>query len=223
MQIIYKEFSGIQEYKEKIAENIETLRPTHCFCCSFKKYPYHNGTYERAVEHFGHYTRIFIYTFLCPKCKRTMSIFPSFLVPHKRYTIHHISVILFSIFYCGKSILEAKDKYDCSYCSVIYSWLKGWHFNSSAIISTLRTEFNNETMVIKGSLNRISASKYVSEQDVLAFNLCLNTVYSNIDYEDICLKSYPEKFSFISNSVACNVLKEIQLRFSKLKTKVLLF
>ncbi len=156
-----------------------------------------------------------------------MSLFPSFLLPNKTYSAHDISLALFLILHCGKSILSVKKLLGLPYRSLITSWLKGWKFSSPGIVSTLRfSNYAEDIKGIKSFFSRSHNSKYVTKDSVLAFRSCMKVALPEINFEieKIDFNSFRSEDSEIRFKLPfSDIFKEMHFKLHKLKSSVRLF
>ncbi|MHA1574567.1 MAG: hypothetical protein ACTSXL_00235, partial [Alphaproteobacteria bacterium] len=152
---------------------------------------------------------------------------PSFLLPNKIYSAYDISLTLFLILHCGKSILSVKKLLGLPCRSLLTSWLKGWNFSSPGIVSTLRSsKYSEKIKGIKNFFTRSHDSKYVTGDSVLAFRACMKVAFPEIDFESdkIDFNSFASENSEIRfKSCSSEILKEMQFKLHKLKSSVRLF
>lgn len=69
----------------------------------------HHGFYERNAIGLNGFYRISVHRYICPICKKTFSLLPSFLLPYYQYTL---SVLFFCIFHYSvfkKTLLQIVD------------------------------------------------------------------------------------------------------------------
>lgn len=86
----------VQEYYERGKDN---LFPDIIGCpypnCHFQGRLRRHGFYSRNVLTFRSFLLIFIQRYYCPSCKHTVSLLPTFLMPHFQYSL---ACIFFSLF-----------------------------------------------------------------------------------------------------------------------------
>jgi hypothetical protein len=65
----------------------EENRPLECKDCGSSRKPHRHGKFERSLFTLTDTLLIFIYRFLCPDCKRSFSLIPSFVEPHHQAAV----------------------------------------------------------------------------------------------------------------------------------------
>lgn len=60
----------------------EKCRPKRCGACESKRRPHRHGKFTRYLFTINEVISLTIFRFLCPDCKTTSSVFPSFIQPH---------------------------------------------------------------------------------------------------------------------------------------------
>lgn len=97
----------------------------------------------------------------------TVSILPSFAVPHKHFSSLFISIIFQLTFVCGSSFTGINVQYPSVSRQLAAVWLKNWYYNSTGIINVMISHFNClRQQVEKCSYHK---SKYISEISLEAF------------------------------------------------------
>lgn len=69
-----------------------------CPACGYKGMLHRHGHYDRNVITFYQHFIISIQRFLCPSCKKTYSLLPSFLIPYFIYTFDVVIFCLYLVF-----------------------------------------------------------------------------------------------------------------------------
>lgn len=80
--------TDVQTYIKVITKDQypEELRPVFCEHCQEEKFFHHHDYYERDAHNCIQQWRIAIHRFLCPTCRHTRSVLPTFIGPHKTVT-----------------------------------------------------------------------------------------------------------------------------------------
>lgn len=80
---------NIHEYAQK-GKNFTYIPVRGCRACGYQKDLHRHGYYSRTVyTHTSVYT-IYILRVICPCCRQTYSLIPSFLIPYRRFSLHLI-------------------------------------------------------------------------------------------------------------------------------------
>lgn len=123
----------------------EILRPSECPNCD-KKHPLRkHGTYSRHVcGLFLAPVLIMVLRYYCPNCGKTVSVLPSFCIPHKRYSAGVVSCCLQLVLACTMSLKAVSKAYPVSRV-LAGVWLKQWSLSANNIISILYNNFDFNT------------------------------------------------------------------------------
>lgn len=74
-------FATTAEYTREQMHRL-VKRPDRCLCCGHDRVHRH-GHYDRFLVHDGKPHTILVARFLCPRCRRTISMLPSFVLPYR--------------------------------------------------------------------------------------------------------------------------------------------
>jgi hypothetical protein len=96
MIIISGILKNIPEYVKLGKTNL--YRPYHCKNCGYNGKLHYHGTYPRNVITLLGYHIIYIPRYICPKCGKTCSILPSFVIPYYQYSFSFIFFCLYLIY-----------------------------------------------------------------------------------------------------------------------------
>jgi len=199
----------------------DTLRPSECPLCG-RKYPLRkHGTYSRYVYGlFCDSIEIKVVRFYCPGCRRTVSILPSFCLPHKRFSAAAVSCCLQLILACTMSLRAVSKAYPTVSRVLAGIWVKQWSFSASGIISVLRNNFGFDTTTADVCVGH--NSRYITSTSLEAFFGSSDFVLGHelVDCHGQC---------DITGRVICEkcechgILQALQERFSTLPFQVRLF
>jgi len=90
MQMILSVNMGPEEYAAK-HEEIDFPKIDICPMCKARKRLHSHGSFQRnALPEKNNVLLVRIHRFFCTVCKKTVSLVPSFLVPHFQYTAHFL-------------------------------------------------------------------------------------------------------------------------------------
>ena len=127
----------------------DILRPSVCPNCGRQHPLRKHGTYLRAVCDLQPAPILIkILRYYCPKCGVTVSILPSFCIPHKRYSAGVISCCLQLVLACTMSLKAVSKAYPVSRV-LAGVWLKQWSLSATGIISLLRNNFDFHTATME--------------------------------------------------------------------------
>ena len=104
MIIITKFLNNITKYV-KLGKKISYIFPDPYGCkhCGFAGRLHRHGFYERNVITLNATYRIFVLRILCPKCRRTFSYLPEFLIPFYQYSFELIFFCLYNLYVLKES------------------------------------------------------------------------------------------------------------------------
>ena len=75
--------TDVKAYLEMCKDGLpEECRPKRCGACESKRRPHRHGKFTRYLFTITEVISLTIFRFLCPDCKTTSSVFPSFIQPH---------------------------------------------------------------------------------------------------------------------------------------------
>lgn len=100
-------------------------RPYHCKNCSYNGKLHYHGLYSRNVITLLACHRIFVPRYICPKCHKTYSILPSFVIPYYHYSLSFI-------FFCPYFIHVSNFSYD-KFVNLVNSFNPDTSFSKSNI------------------------------------------------------------------------------------------
>jgi len=85
--------------KSLLSGNVFThLAPKGCRNCPYEGMMHRHGFYTRSVITCLQYFEIYVPRFICPKCGKTYSKLPCFLIPYYRYSYDFILASLYYLF-----------------------------------------------------------------------------------------------------------------------------
>ena len=105
MQILHRFIGSIQEYLQ--ISDPDPYRPGSCPQCQGKRPLTGHGFYWRTLVEVEFDGSIPVRRYLCPLCKRTVSLLPQFALPYVRFGISVISLFLVARLLAGRSLREA--------------------------------------------------------------------------------------------------------------------
>jgi hypothetical protein len=81
--IVLNSYSDVKSYLLDVADSsLETERPSCCVYCHTKRIPHRHGQFKRWLNTLTERILLPVFRFLCPDCKRTMSVLPLFAEPY---------------------------------------------------------------------------------------------------------------------------------------------
>jgi hypothetical protein len=109
MQILHPFQGSIQEYCQELISHPERYRPERCPQCQREHPLQAHGFYSRTLvaEAFDGVIRIRRY--LCPSCKRTVSLLPAFALPYLRFSLSVIGLFLLTRLLEGRTLPGAAE------------------------------------------------------------------------------------------------------------------
>jgi len=93
VQILHPFEGSIQQYAAAITD-ADRYRPDHCPQCEAKQPLTGHGFYCRTLVDMGFDGAIRVRRYLCPRCKRTVSLLPEFALPWLRFSLTVIARFL---------------------------------------------------------------------------------------------------------------------------------
>jgi len=93
VQILHPFRGSIHQYAAAITD-ADRYRPDHCPQCEAKQPLTGHGFYCRTLVDMGFDGAIRVRRYLCPRCKRTVSLLPEFALPWLRFSITVIALFL---------------------------------------------------------------------------------------------------------------------------------
>lgn len=93
--------SDVQRYQSEFCQL--TISPPRCPHCSAAKGLVGHGSYRRTACDESQSFVILVKRFLCPLCRHTVSLLPSFCLPHRHYLASTIQTVLSLRFQAGSS------------------------------------------------------------------------------------------------------------------------
>jgi len=95
MQSLHPLRGSIQEYLQEVSDPARH-RPDHCPLCQAAHPLWGHGFYSRTLVDLHYDGSIRVRRYLCPVCKRTVSLLPEFVFPYLRFSIQVIGLFLVS-------------------------------------------------------------------------------------------------------------------------------
>lgn len=111
MQYILPIFSLLIQYKEAMRDAPQQVRPEHCVCCG-RLHPWRHATYWRKPDRNNSSAEslnpVLIQRYYCLGCKKTFSVLPECLPPHRWYLweIQQKVILLFTLGLSAYSIAK---------------------------------------------------------------------------------------------------------------------
>lgn len=106
MQILHPFSGSIQQYDEEIADP-SRHRPGHCPQCKAQHPLTAHGFYRRTLVEVKFDGSIRVRRYLCPSCKRTVSLLPEFALPYLRFSVSVIALFLIARLLEGRTLAAA--------------------------------------------------------------------------------------------------------------------
>ena len=128
MQVILSDISTLVQYKFKLIEQFESIRPERCWNCGMPGLHCH-ATYERQADRenkgSGSLNPIIIQRYICPHCKKTCSVLPECIPPRRWYPWYIQQAVLLACLF-GKSLNEISRQHipSRSTCKRWWEWLQ---------------------------------------------------------------------------------------------------
>lgn len=142
-----------------------------CASCGYDGMLHRHGHYDRnAVTLYQHFS-ISIQRFLCPSCRRTYSLLPSFLIPYFIYTFDVVIFCLYSIF-----ALKEKASYVCH----ILNDCNKQCFLSIQSIYFFEKRFLSKAQVVNSFFVAIDSFHYDSDLSMFSKNAAASTLIKKI-------------------------------------------
>lgn len=111
MQMLYPFSGSIQQYIECVESRGQghRCRPAKCPQCESKQSLVSHGFYKRTVVDVDSDCEIRVRRYLCPACRRTVSLLPEFALPYLRFTIMVIGAFLKARLQIGQTLKAAAE------------------------------------------------------------------------------------------------------------------
>ncbi len=106
MQILHPFRGSIQQYVEEIPDP-DRYRPDICPQCQAECLLISYGSYSRTLIDVGFDDSICVRRYLCPRCRRTVSLLPEFALPYLRSSVSVIGAFLTARLLQGRTLREA--------------------------------------------------------------------------------------------------------------------
>ncbi len=103
MQILHPFAGSIQQYAEEIADP-NRHRPDHCPQCQSRHRLIAHGFYRRTLVDARFDGDIRVRRYLCPSCRRTVSLLPEFALPYLRFSVSVIALFLVARLLDGRTL-----------------------------------------------------------------------------------------------------------------------
>jgi hypothetical protein len=173
VQILHPFSGSIQQYEEEIADPARH-RPDHCPQCEAQHPLRAHGFYRRTLVEVKFDGLIRVRRYLCPDCKRTVSLLPELALPYLRFSVSVIALFLIARLREGRTLIAAAaaaSQPDMPYQRGQF-WIRRFQKQASALCAALAAQitpmpaanFVTRALLMLQALGWIAAHRFLFSQ-----------------------------------------------------------